>query len=375
MTRLSSILLFAILLAGPAAEVSARVLDLAETPVMKLDAGMTSTDVAVLGISVGMPWEQARTILDARQLPYLFARRAPLTVYIPALDPSLHVFIDPVTFVIREIWITGSGILPAENHLLTDAARWRLTTARTHFFGDEGRAVRNEEGDSWVWPDRGFALKYPCCGGEFAFVLSLPARTTVHRPCPDCPTQPSLPVLHTSLAFFITGYVLPTLPETVSDFRTRKAKGEFAKTPYVRDDDDRSTMAAADNLSLLDAFVARVADVAAKVVTTGGRLWFYVDGYTDEREVTAGNYTGPTIAEGPILVANGQRMSNVTLSWLRAWNTRLMLHGRLMESPAFARLVDEKRVSWDIHGLGVDHSASREWREKRRVDVRLHVQE
>jgi tetratricopeptide (TPR) repeat protein len=72
--------------------------------------------------------------------------------------------------------IIGTADLPLDNQYLFDGHRWRLTTARTQFYGNEGEYIVNEEGEMYNFPYHGFVLKY-LTPDNFRFVMVAPTNS------------------------------------------------------------------------------------------------------------------------------------------------------------------------------------------------------
>jgi hypothetical protein len=162
-----------LLLATGAAFSQSRTIDIARQSIADLEPGMDSRNIAVYGISLGMSWGEARNILDKTGIPYIFQKGTSPVVYIPPQRSSYYFVLNPSSYEIIEMGIIGAADLPLENQFLFDAQRWRLTTARTQFFKNEGEFIINEEGESFNFPYQGFVLKY-LTPAAFRFVLVVP---------------------------------------------------------------------------------------------------------------------------------------------------------------------------------------------------------
>jgi hypothetical protein len=367
-----------------AAAVAQNRIDLAGQSVLQLDARATSADVAVHGVTAGMSWDEARGLLDDSRLPYLVSKGARRTVYIPPLDPSMEMDID-IDGCISEIRLSVDAPVAPCNRYLLSPARWKLTTARTYFFGSEGEEVRGRCRCGFVWPDRGFALRYGC-GGAFAFVLT---RTGPRREPPAAgrdtvyvrelvfAERQQQPVLQVSFDCFISGWYQPSTERGVSVFKARSAGGGFREAPYIKDDDPSCSGSAPQLSGRMAGFVKSVQEAVGRIQDSGSCVYFYVSGYTDERELRPGKYVDESVSFGPMSISKGARLAgsagNVELSWLRAYYTREELLSALHTSSEFNALEKQGRVIWELHGLGIDHS-KKPMREKRRVDVRVHMQ-
>jgi hypothetical protein len=169
-------------------------LDIARQSVVQIPDGMTSRNIAIYGVTLGMPWSEARNILDRANVPYIFQKGTSPIVYIAPQNSTYYFILNPSSYAIIEMGIIGTADLPLDNQYLFDAQRWRLTTARTQFFGNEGEFIVNEEGESYNFPYLGFVLKY-LTPDNFRFVMVEPTNqplTAYGRQLkPDArPTQP-----------------------------------------------------------------------------------------------------------------------------------------------------------------------------------------
>ena len=183
-------------------------LDIARFPFAKLPPGMTSMDVSIHGVALGMLWEEARLALDRDNVPYLFTKALPLTVFVEPENPTWYFRLNASSFEVEEMGICGIADLPFANRLLADGNRWRLTTARTHFFGSEGDYIRGEEGGGYHYPKTGFALK--CIDGTgFRFVMVKPIGWHA-RP-------PRFPPIAITVPFFVTGYWKPNTSANLAE--------------------------------------------------------------------------------------------------------------------------------------------------------------
>jgi tetratricopeptide (TPR) repeat protein len=94
-------------------------------------------------------------------------------VYVPPQNSTYYYVLNPSSYEVIEMGVTGVSDLPLDNQFLFDGQRWRLTTARTQFFGNEGEYIMNEEGEAYNFPFQGVVLKY-LSSGSFRFVLVSP---------------------------------------------------------------------------------------------------------------------------------------------------------------------------------------------------------
>ncbi len=146
--------------------------DIARAPVDNLQ-GRTSLSLSIYGVTLGMPWSEARTRLDRQNVPYIFEKGSSPTVYVPPQNSTYYYVLNPSSYEVIEMGVTGVSDLPLDNQFLYDGQRWRLTTARTQFFGNEGEYIMNEEGEAYNFPFQGVVLKY-LSSGAFRFVLVSP---------------------------------------------------------------------------------------------------------------------------------------------------------------------------------------------------------
>ena len=170
----AALVLACLLLCAPAAWTQAPgPLDIARQSIVQIPDGMTSKTVAIYGVTLGMPWGDARNVLDRSNVPYIFQKGTSPIVYIPPQNSTYYFILNPSSYAIIEMGIIGTSDLPLDNQYLFDAQRWRLTTARTQFFGNEGEFIVNEEGEAYNFPYLGFVLKY-LTPQSFRFVMVEP---------------------------------------------------------------------------------------------------------------------------------------------------------------------------------------------------------
>ncbi|MBR9979291.1 MAG: tetratricopeptide repeat protein [Bacteroidetes bacterium] len=150
--------------------------DIARQSVVQITDGNTSLNMSIYGVTLGMPWSDARTILDRGNVPYIFQKGTSPVVYIPPTNSTYYFILNPSSYAVIEMGIIGTADLPLDNQYLFDGHRWRLTTARTQFFGNEGEYVVNEEGEMYNFPFHGFVLKY-LTPENFRFVMVAPTNT------------------------------------------------------------------------------------------------------------------------------------------------------------------------------------------------------
>ncbi len=144
--------------------------DITRNSVENLQGVLTSRNLSIYGVTLGMPWSEARTVLDRQNVPYIFEKGSSPTVYIPPQNSTFYYVLNPSSYEVIEMGIMGTSSLPLDNQFLFDGQRWRLTTARTQFFGNAGEFILNEEGEAYNFPFKGVVLKYLTPLG-FRFVL------------------------------------------------------------------------------------------------------------------------------------------------------------------------------------------------------------
>lgn len=174
MTRVTVVLLCLVALApSPAAAQGKALIDIARQSVVQIPAEMTSLNVSIYGVTLGMPWGEARNVLDRGNVPYIFQKGTSPVVYVPPTNSTYYFILNPSSYAVIEMGIIGISDLPLDNQYLFDGHRWRLTTARTQFFGNEGEYIVNEEGEMYNFPFHGFVLKY-LTPENFRFVMVAP---------------------------------------------------------------------------------------------------------------------------------------------------------------------------------------------------------
>lgn len=170
-------------------------LDIARQSIVQVPDGMTSLNMSIYGVTLGMPWGEARNILDRGNVPYIFQKGTSPVVYVPPTNSTYYFILNPSSYAVIEMGIIGTSDLPLDNQYLYDGHRWRLTTARTQFFGNEGEYVVNEEGEMYNFPFHGFVLKY-LTPENFRFVMVAPTNAPLTtygknlRPGPPAAPQP-----------------------------------------------------------------------------------------------------------------------------------------------------------------------------------------
>jgi hypothetical protein len=151
-------------------------LDIARQSIVQIPDGMTSLNMSIYGVTLGMPWGEARNILDRGNVPYIFQKGTSPVVYVPPTNSTYYFILNPSSYGVIEMGIIGTADLPLDNQYLFDGHRWRLTTARTQFYGNEGEYIVNEEGEMYNFPYHGFVLKY-LTPDNFRFVMVAPTNS------------------------------------------------------------------------------------------------------------------------------------------------------------------------------------------------------
>ncbi|NOY05519.1 MAG: hypothetical protein GXO82_02610 [Chlorobi bacterium] len=195
-------------------------INIAEQPIPQVNADIKSLNISIYGITIGMPWGEGRTLLEQQGVAYMFERGASPTVYVPPQNSTFYFVLNPSSYEVIEMGIIGVANLPLENQFLVDGQRWRLTTARTSFFGNEGEFIVNEEGESYNFPYQGFVLKY-INPGTFRFVMVKPTNTpltTVYRR-PHVAPAPAPATKSHDLAYYLDMF--------------RKARAQFENRQYA----------------------------------------------------------------------------------------------------------------------------------------------
>lgn len=158
-----------------------RAVDISVDPISEFGTSLTSQNIAIKGVHLGMSWGEARSVLDRANVPYIFQKGTAPVVYVPPQNPTFYYVLNPSSYDVIEMGIIGASELPVANQYLFDAQRWRLTSARVQFFGSEGEFIINEEGESYNFPFQGFVLKY-LTPGSFRFVMVDATNKPVTRP-------------------------------------------------------------------------------------------------------------------------------------------------------------------------------------------------
>ena len=215
-------------------------IDIARQSLTQLDQGMDGRSISIYGVTLGTSWGEARNILDRANVPYIFQKGTSPVVYVPPQQSTYYFVLNPSSYDVIEMGIIGVADLPLDNQYLFDAQRWRLTTARTQFFGNEGEFILYEEGESYNFPFQGFVLKY-LSPGSFRFVIVAPTnkplttsygqQTRIERPMPSLP-QPTPPPLPTTPEPGMHASADAGLQPWLDAFQ--EAKGHFEAKEYSR---------------------------------------------------------------------------------------------------------------------------------------------
>jgi hypothetical protein len=163
--------------------------DIAKESISYIPKGMTSLNVAIHDVRLGMSWGEARNIFEHANVPYFIQKGSSPIVFVPPENSTYYFVLHPSSYDIIEMGIIGVSDLPLENQFLFDGQRWRLTTARTQFFDNEGESIVNEEAESYNFPYQGFVLKY-LTPENFRFIMVAPTNkplTTSYGYQPDAP--------------------------------------------------------------------------------------------------------------------------------------------------------------------------------------------
>ncbi len=378
MKRAILILLSALFISTSALAQTARTLDLAEDPVSRLEPSMTSLNIAIHGIRLGMTWDQARDILTRKEVPYLFSKSLPLTVYIPPSNPSFYLTLHPSSYEVFEMGVMGTSKLPLENRYIANGNHWRLTTARTFFFGSEGHDFLNEEARSFMYERLGFALKW-LLNGEFCFVLFYPEGWTPPRPQPPQFVTPK--PYRSTIPFFVTGYYYPNTSLNYRWLLQRKNAGELKDAHYIDlNDEDYETLARSVDREMDRVFEYIQSNL--QVLNASGRrdiaMYGAVYGFVDPRGLTPGKYIDSTIVNEVIEIRQGELLEgesgNSKLATLRAYHTRNMIDAFMMEkSPLYRQLKQERRILWKAMGRGVPIT-ERTHREMRSIEIEIRFE-
>ncbi len=189
---------FCSMLAVTAPALDAQTIDLAKQSVTQLPQGATSMTMSIYGVSLGMPWGEARNVLDRGNVPYIFTKGTSPVVYVPPTNSTYYYVLNPSSYDVIEMGVIGTAELPLDNQFLFDAQRWKLTTARTQFFGHEGEFIVNEEGEAYNFPYHGFVLKY-ILPSSFRFVMVQPTNKPLtsygQKPRPEGAAPQPAPVV------------------------------------------------------------------------------------------------------------------------------------------------------------------------------------
>ncbi|MDH7515970.1 MAG: hypothetical protein QHI48_08870 [Bacteroidota bacterium] len=338
-------------------------------PLERIRPGMTSMDISVYGVRLGMRWEEARQLLDSKGIGYLYPKSLPLRVLVPPERPTFFFTLNPASYEVFEIGVCGAACLHPLNRILPDGHRWRLTTARTFFFGYEGEDVLNEEGFSIRFPQLGFVLKWVDELG-FHFVAVYPEG---YHP-PERGENP----LEVTIKYFVTGYWIPNTSERLAELMVALTRGDLREAGIIdtSDADYRALASAVDRE--MGRLVSEIAGRLARIASSpAAAVRILVEGYADPRQPRGCKYIGETV-ETPLFVVRNRtplegKEGNLTLSRLRAFFTSVELQRRLAADPAYRRLAEAGRVKWVPVGKGEADGTGRPFSERRSVRVTLVV--
>jgi len=369
----------------PEATVAQPVIDVTTEPVAKIDKGITSKNFAVYGVQLGMNWEDARSILSRKDIPYLFAKTVPIMVYIPPKEPTFYFSLNPSTYEIVEIGVMGEKFLPVQNRYIADGLHWRLTTARTYFFGIEGARILNEEGQQFNYPELGFSLKY-ISNRDFRFVMVEPESVPriIPKPKPDTLFVPK--PFTVTVPFFVTGYYFPNTSAEWKRLQERIAKGELIMARYIdarkpeNGSYDEFSRIVDNTFQEIQSYIEQNLSYLAKyephVKLT---MHIGVEGYVDPRPLTKGEYLDEdvTLPDGRVL-QRGSMMKgdegNGILAFLRAHFTAQYIDRYMMDASGQYRAANEQgRIVWDeVNAGGVGRAA--DLPKMRHIQLRLRFE-
>lgn len=356
-----------------------RTIDIARQQITRLEPGMTSADLAIYGARIGMPWDAVRSSFEREGIPYLFAKTIPVTVYIPPLEPTYYMVLNSSTYTIDEMGVMGDRVLPLENMYLANCRHWRLTTARTFFFnGDEGHYVLNEEGESYQYEKRGFALKY-LAHCDFRFVLVEPGG---FRPPPPPPPKlrPALPApFVTKVPFFVTGYYEPNTTNNWRRLQERMERGELSDAKYIDlNDENYSSLAKradAEFARMYTYIESYLRSLSAYGEATSTMLRISISGFVDPRRLVRGIYVDSSVVTDSLTIEHGVIMEgqegNRQLANLRAWYTMKALDDYLSaQSELYRGFRQSNRILWSAGGKGISPTDG-DLKEMRRIEIVL----
>jgi hypothetical protein len=326
-----------------------RDVDLATEPLARLAPGMTSANMLIFGVRLGMHWQEARTILDMQRMDYLYQKGIPSRVLVRGLRSTYYFILNPSSFEIVEMGIMDPRDLPLENQYLADGRRWRLTTARTHFFRGEGDYVRNEEGENIVYDQLGFVLKW-LLNGEFRFVM------VWKRP-------PPAPRCDADMRFFLNAYYFPNTTAGLARLEQR-LKGPLARATYLRITPEDRRQAAFVDLAMAELLACLRQMCDWFLQKNGGsrtELTIRITGYTSAAPFLVGAYYDDPVdikaddmqrafgivTGGPLGDAGDPTQGNFRLGMLRAFWTARVLERQMRATSANWRLLENSgRIRW-----------------------------
>ena len=74
------------------------VMDIARQSLVQIPDGMSSLNMAIYGVSLGMQWGEARNVLDRANVPYIFQKGTSPVVYIPPQNSTYYLILNPSSY-------------------------------------------------------------------------------------------------------------------------------------------------------------------------------------------------------------------------------------------------------------------------------------
>ncbi|MBL0175921.1 MAG: hypothetical protein IPP94_11770 [Ignavibacteria bacterium] len=357
--------------ASAGSERARRVVDIARTPISRLSPGMTSVDLSIYGVRLGMSWDEARSVLIADNVPFAFAQTVPVTVYLGPDLSSFYAVLNPSSLEVIELGVCGATDLPRENRYLANGQYWRLTTARTFFFGSEGRFVVNEDDMQFTYPALGFALRCVECEG-FTFIMLKPEG---YRP-PFTPVTRSFEI---GVPFFVTGYWKPNTTENLADLRAGLRTGSLKPARFINAGDANYDSLAAQVDANLDEAVIFIENTLLEMrpaLSRVSRVSIAVRGFADRKEPVPGQYVGTEVRLQKQRIPNGARIAgakgNIVLAQLRAAHTARELEDRLATSGIYTTFKNAGKIHFTAEGRGVTNG-DEDLLAHRRAEIIIHA--
>jgi hypothetical protein len=198
-----------------------------------------------------------------------------------------------------------------------------------------------------------------------------------------------------NIPYFITGYWRPNTPENLVVFMKRDStESKFHNIVYLNSGDYDYHSA---SLKIADILDQRVYKPIVHIVHTrlsedcqGTKkiLHIHVDGFTDKRTITPGDYLDENVpaVNGEPEIHNGDQMSdrfmqgksqigNRMLSHLRAYWTMVDVREHLRkQDQVCAELIEKGRITFDFKGNGIDDSITQNDAFNRRVDITASIE-